>query len=414
MNFAEIKDEIAHELQFDVNTGAQQANSYRDNVARIVNSIYLELMAAHPWRFLQMKEDFLVYETVTGTCRPTNNSFLIDALSVPPIEGWVGHTFICEDNEYEITDVNIPAAQLSIRPIYSTGGGAGTAFSIEFRRYALPVDSAQTLGFMSRSDDDGEVFAISNANEKNLVLNYDDFGRPVAFLQEPERTERAPRVPMVGVPYIPGAPGLPNSTAYRYFYTYYVAGRESGRSNIVEVTTAAAGNTGVLLTNIEASAGNTGIKKLLYREDRRDGIFRLLDVLDETDVNYQDNDSPAPDEDEVFYDKNGRHYVRFWPVPDEDYTFELRFQRQPRRLQHDTDVPEFPAQFHILLVHGAVMRLAATHEGTTLTRFHDKKYQEILRHMRRKEISTTAERWQRAYWRSSSRNVLQPTITLLT
>ena len=63
------------------------------------------------------------------------------------------------------------------------------------------------------------------------------------------------------------------------------------------------------------------------------------------------NSDDEREEDDLFFEESPRQAVSAWWVPDEaSRDIELRYQRRPRKLVADSDVPEWPVQYHFLIV----------------------------------------------------------------
>ncbi|MEE9473099.1 MAG: hypothetical protein V3V82_03875, partial [Acidimicrobiia bacterium] len=88
-------------------------------------------------------------------------------------------------------------------------------------------------------------------------------------------------------------------------------------------------------------------------------------------------------------------YVRFWPRPESDRLVSIYYLAVVRPMEHDLDVPEFPQQYHHVLVHKVVEQLAARHQSKAAEKTAQRLAKNVLDRMKSKELDRSAQVWQR-------------------
>lgn len=90
----------------------------------------------------------------------------------------------------------------------------------------------------------------------------------------------------------------------------------------------------------------------------------------------------------LILDESGpRHSLRVYRRPVNDVDVEVRYLRRPRRLVADADTPEWPPQFHHLLVYRALQDITMQHGMTSHSQIYEKRGDELLDRMRQKHLS---------------------------
>jgi len=96
-------------------------------------------------------------------------------------------------------------------------------------------------------------------------------------------------------------------------------------------------------------------------------------------------------------DESGpRQCFRVYRRPSSDMDIEVRYLSRPRRLVADADTPEWPPQFHHLLVYKALQDIAMQHGMTTHSQLYEKRSDELLDRMRQKYLSRPDRMYVRA------------------
>lgn len=403
MQLANLRDEIENELRW-----APSAAAHKSDLTRTINGVYQALLSEQKWSFLEHHTDLPTSIDRTFTAATvTNGSHLVTGLTSLATT-IVGHTFIGPDGAENIVTGRPGLTSLKLLTAYAGATVVGTAScSLKFFRYLLPQECSEVLGLMSRDNDQGEIPLVDRSSERHLMLNDDETGSPSAYLLDDSLERRTPRKAMAIVGDAAGST-LVVGTTYRYFYAYNYAGTYSSPSAIVELAPTA-GLRSLALSAIETSTANDGRIKKLYRDDG-DGIFRYIADVAETASTYTDSGTAA-DEDIVWDDLGPYRSVRLWPRPSAATTFELRYLRRPRRLQHDNDSPYLPPEFHRILVHLALVDICTRFQAHEMARLHQKRADEMKNLMRRRYLSSSGQRWVREAWSGSSRKGTRPLVT---
>ena len=82
-----------------------------------------------------------------------------------------------------------------------------------------------------------------------------------------------------------------------------------------------------------------------------------------------------------------RQSLRVYRRPANDMDVEVRYLRRPRRLVADADTPEWPPQFHHLLVYKTLQDICLQHGMTSHSQLYEKRAGELLDRMRQKHLS---------------------------
>jgi hypothetical protein len=99
----------------------------------------------------------------------------------------------------------------------------------------------------------------------------------------------------------------------------------------------------------------------------------------------------------LILDESGpRQCLRVYRRPSNDMDIEVRYLSRPRRLVADADTPEWPPQFHHLLVYKALQDIAMQHGMTTHSQLYEKRSEELLDRMRQKHLSRPDRMYVRA------------------
>lgn len=183
---------------------------------------------------------------------------------------------------------------------------------------------------------------------------------------------------------------LPSSTRIQYVYTWQFAGRESGPSPITEITTGVADDT-VALSNLETTTEVLGRYRVIYRRIAEGRWQRIGQVSDSTLATFTDNVGFDPTYmatnpllDRRLFATGPSRVLRLFPRPADWFPLRVHYQCLPPPLVAATDSPEFPADFHEVLVHMAAVKLLATQNAPDFFKMQRLLVEEILGRMRRR------------------------------
>lgn len=372
-----------------------------------------------------------------------------------------GQTLVdSSDNEYRImrvfdaTTMYIEPLRLSnvANPYDPSVGWTGstatniTSFTIRFDRFALPKECIEVLGYVDRDGDRGRMLQIDRKQEEMAYLDRDNQGNPLAIIDDEMIIDEPPiEFPQGDTSSTAGTSGLkgtpttgfkvtnqssgdtannlkPNTT-YEYFYTIYREGRESPRSKIVSVTTDSVANSENKLDNLENTGWNTGDtpsyiasgkEKIIYRRDKtNESPWLMIGAVASTAITFTD-DTLYPSEDfehlrysqfrfhdhdsiRRFDDPGPRQYIRVWYSPGGDRKIHLRYHRRPRDLVSDLHVPEWPRQYHHLLIYLTLEDMFLQMQELNQAGIFRARGEQVLGQMRRRYLTRddTRKRFQR-------------------
>jgi len=360
----QVKDRMQHDPSLQ---------AYDDAIIQVMNQHYLELSESEPWRFLQRTQDIVFYATVSGSSTATI-SIGVDANNRRKVVGsgtafastMEGHFFRGpDDNDYQIGKVSSATEMYLVDPYVTTSAVTGSEdWSIRFKRYLLPPDCAEPLGFVDRTSDRGKLLFIDRRKEEIDYLDADLTGDAVLVIEDDYAVLRPPfEIPTL----TSGVSGtdLKSSTDYQYCYTFLYAGMESPPSPVAEITTGASDNV-VTGANMEDTTWQdttsftalpTRMNKAVYRRDVTNGLpwLRVFERDDNAAGFIDDTLLPDLIEDyshATYLQVQGtRMTVRAWHTPDSTDTISLRYLKRPRPMYADSDTPEWPETFHHVLVY---------------------------------------------------------------
>ena len=96
-------------------------------------------------------------------------------------------------------------------------------------------------------------------------------------------------------------------------------------------------------------------------------------------------------------DESGpRQTLRVYRPPSQDMDIEIRYLSRPKRLVADSDTPEWPVQYHHLLVYMALGDICLQHGMNTQSQLYERKATELLDRMKQKYLSRTNRKYIRA------------------
>ena len=93
-------------------------------------------------------------------------------------------------------------------------------------------------------------------------------------------------------------------------------------------------------------------------------------------------------------DESGpRQTIRIYRPPSQDMDVEIRYLARPKRLVADSDAPEWPVQYHHLLVYMALADICLQHGMNNQAQLYERKSEELLDRMKQKYLSRTNRKY---------------------
>lgn len=137
--------------------------------------------------------------------------------------------------------------------------------------------------------------------------------------------------------------------------------------------------------------GHSGIYKRLYRRRSVTGaipghstieapnVFQFLADIDDTVTSYVDNGSVIPDYYTRLPESQGYYAWVPWPHQDHQYVVDLHVERQPRKLENDSDAPKVQASHNAMLLELIAAEFAKNDNDAAGAQRHEMDYQRLAR-----------------------------------
>ena len=409
MRLGDIVQRVYDDLQYNPVLAA-----YRNSVARLVGEEYLGLSAEAPWLFLHADVPLSLYATVSGSAAATvsiltSNARLVIGVGTAFASHYEGQTFR-DDNGAE---VNIGAVESATRmylveptPGFSSSKVGVSNWSVRFHRYALPANCVDIFGFTSRDDDQGRLTFIDRRREEVAYMDRDPTGTSTVVIQDDSVFDRPPLVaPSAAGAATGGGSNLPVGRVYEYRYSFLYEGRESPPSPVSAQVTMGALQDSVVVSGLEDTRWRdlvlggdnleTFRQKVVYRRDvtnvtRWDRVAVVASGL----TSYTDS-FLLPSYAEHFHDilTLGEHvpreYIRVWYTAVANRTVRLRYLRRPSPLVADADVPDWPAEYHMLLVYGTLAKMHMRYGNASSAQVYQRERNDWVGRMRKRWLSKT-------------------------
>ena len=90
-----------------------------------------------------------------------------------------------------------------------------------------------------------------------------------------------------------------------------------------------------------------------------------------------------------------RQSIRVYRPPSQDMNVEIRYLSRPKRLVANGDSPEWPPQYHHLLVYMTLKDVCLQHGMTTQAQLYERKSDELLYQMKQKYLTRTNRKYVR-------------------
>jgi len=435
MNVRQIRERIEREL-----VHAPDVAPHRNEILDRVNDALQQLVSAHRWpfryRFREMRLKAEVSLTAAQfTTNAGGNTYAV-SFSVPA--SWdeadelllAGHLWeFSSPSTGAVTPFVIERASVAagsfvliLDPRYAGHAslvGDETA-KIKFLRYVLPRDCEDVFSLTFRDASDKVVRELTLRQEDGLLLNSDDSpALPDVLLRDPNRSSAYPvssgqdyphdfASPPQLAPTLAQAAGgaLVVGAVYEYRYAWQYAGLTSPSSPVAS-TTVLAGSGTINLSGLEVlDSSSLGRTRLIYRRKDEGPWYQIGEILSPTVATFADAGTfttavnpTALIREREYLSGGSPWFVRTWPLTDADRAPQLRYLARVPRVDNDGDVPEFPEEFHMALVHMVVMAMAPSADAGRLAAAHERMLHNdefgVVTLMRRRYLGTSASRHQR-------------------
>ena len=419
MNLAEMRSMVGSIVDYDPNV-----QTYRDEVNRILNELYLDFFTDRPWKFAQETEEVQVYRDVTitdGQIAAGNNT--VTAAAGTPFLSWMEGAIVeiqgaadVDNGEYEI--IKVTPNVLYLDGFSASASPVGLTITVKQRFIDMPEDCSEVLSIGIRNPTAGtqaHFDYLSRARDEELSLLLSSTGLPTDWLIHDDVSMNQPVLqPVLDA----DAAGTRWSTVGTYYvqYTFVHKNKESAPSPVATAT-GTTGNWQLDLSNIQNTGTNSGIFKRFYlRTTTNNAFYQVTNAdINETTTTIDDL-NVAPDHlvNARRLPENDGHYkrVRLYPRQDTDYLVEVRFVFRPDRLIEDTDVPEFPPDHHRYLVYRACQELFVKHDNLQHSELYRRKADTELLRIENLYLSEGAGYWiKRGYRETQTRYTTSTSLT---
>lgn len=408
MNLITIRSQIGNIL--DYNPDVQE---YTDEVTNIINDVYLEMFAEHPWKFAQKIFEADIYADVTATDGIINNNAIVSTAAAA-FEDWMegnvleiaGSTNL--DGEYDIAKV-VDSTNAYLNGYTGDGSGdTGVTFTIKQRYVDLPEDCVDVVNVFIRDYtrvEEQQVASVPRLEDEWNTLDVQDVGTPRGWIQYDdvivEAPVRAPTLTDGGA----GVLGVPDTGTYEVAYTFIYQNRESALSPSAEIAMTAGDEIDV--SELPVFVANTGYEKQLYfkHPDTEAWYKAKTAAVDETtttatldvEVNWTARSERALE--------HGGQYqrIRLYPRQSAAYPLRVRYHYRAPKLIEDVDIPALPTSNHKYLVDRACEELFAKHNNLSQSEMYRTKAERGFLKLKNRFLTEEATFWVKKPFRPYTR-----------
>lgn len=408
-NLQQLREKVYRAMDFN-----PQLEAYRDGITADLNDAYIHLSCQHPWLFLKKKSTLTLKRQATnantsGTIEiAASNLRLITFSGFTPPSSWEGQEFVGpDDTKITIGAVNTNLVYLT-KPYAAAVSSGNTDWQVNYVRYLLPDDCVETASFVSVADDQGILEFVDNDNEELWFFDPDQTGQSRFIVESENVSLLGPETPPTLA--VASSGSLDATQEYEYCYTFAYKGVESSPSPTARATTTGSNKT-INLSALpdtrwfNSSKASNKIKNIYRRRVDGSGRWVFIGNVADSVTTFSDdntnfgNSDDEREEDDLFFEESPRQAVSAWWVPDEaSRDIELRYQRRPRKLVADSDVPEWPVQYHFLIVWWGLREICLQHGMTQQAASYAKLADPLLRQMKAKYLSRAVRRRVRRSW----------------
>lgn len=389
---------------------------YENEVRRFLNEAYLDLYADRAWDFAQktvllsLKADRTQaggVSSVTEITTAPTNFFTSD------MAGMIVEISASANNDGEYIILSVDSA--TVATLTSLSGGApglvvegGVTFKVKDRYVDLPPDTIEVMSLGIRSPENERLpFGYLNRwLDEHMALDIDLVARPTDWIVYDDVVLPQPQV-AISPSVVAGA--SPVTGLFDFCYTFVRQNRESAPSPVsstISITNAAAQT--ARFDSIQETSGTALLKRFYFRCPLSNRFYRALatdaavtvvtitPIVYENPTNFLVNNAPLPEHE-------GRYQrVRLYPRQDKDYEATLRYVYRPQRMLDDSDVPEFPADFHRYLVYRTCQSLFVKHNNLPQSEMYKIKSEDELMRMQQRCLTQAANTWIKKTFRQSA------------
>lgn len=387
-------------------------STHETHVVRLINRHYEEICSAHPWRFMQERDEHQLYADLEGAAGTTltlqnNNKTVTAAAGTWLHTGMEGA--VLEDTassiEYRIDSVASTTQAFLTAPIGASAAVTGvTTFKVKWDKIKLPKDMVDFLGITIRDEIFGQaansrdrrLVYVDSRTEEDLLLDHTTSGDTIIITDDDAHHTLNDDLTITLA--VSNGGSLAASTKFEYCATIEREGIESAPSPVVSATTTAADKI-ITVSGLPAVSGTDVYRKRIYRRNAtlNTGWYQITEVVPATSpsATFADNGSASLDYTRPLYYEGPRDTMRLYRRPDVDIKCEIRYMRRPARLVGYNDQPQIPPQYHVILVYKAVADLYLQYGQGSIANIYEAKAEQRMQQMKKRYLDRSDRLYRR-------------------
>tara|TARA_R110002110_G_scaffold4364_4_gene22397 strand:+ start:7439 stop:8728 length:1290 start_codon:yes stop_codon:yes gene_type:complete len=397
-------------------------NTHTNSIVRIINRHYEEIASESPWRFLSKRTQQTLYADIAGSVDVTitSGSKIVTSSAYTFGTHMEGMTFKGPDDvEHLISNVDTSASPnaLILDSPYDGTTATSSSWSIIFNIVRFPTDMVDFLGITIRDEftsgtKDTRLTYVDPRREEQFILDRTVSGDPIIVLED--QADMLSLKELELTVNLASSGTLSSGSTYEYCITLESEGMESPPSAVVSVTTTTGGQSARLFWENPPGTFDIRARKIIYRRDatRNTGFFKIGEIPPNSstltmgwptsDQTFEDTGFQAQD-DVPLFEQLPREWLSVYRRPDSDITCEIRYHVRPHRLIGDTAAPQFPPQYHMILVYKTVAELYRQYGQASVGELYEKMAVERILQMKKKYLDRADRIYRRQQFNDMSR-----------
>jgi len=394
MNLQELREMVGSIVDYD-----PDVQTYRDEVTRVLNELYLDFFTDKPWKFAVKTAEVPVFKDATFAGNMTAGSRLITGVGFP---SWTNGAVVeitgstSDDNEYEIEKRS--PTQIYLKGFSATNTEA-VSVTIKQRYVDMPQDCAEVLAVGLRNPTQTPTTSfnyLARLRDEQYGLLLSSTGQPTDWLIHDDVTVIPPV--LAPTPTDGGAGGAHLEGETHVKYTFIYQNRESS-SSPDSVVFLGAGGVHLDISDLQTTGNDSGRQKRIYVRTVDTNAYYHIEQVDSIEGSTSIAQVTLPTEylvSQTRLPENSGHYkrVRLYPRQDTDYDVTVRYIYQPPRLLEGSDTPEFPPSHHRYLVYRACQELFVKHDNLSHSEVYRRKADIELLRLQNNYLSEGAGSWE--------------------
>ena len=398
MNLVELRQMVGSIVDYD-----PDVQTYREEVERIINELYLDFYTDRPWKFAQKTVEQQIYMDVSdaaggislGTSTVTSGSNIF----LDWMEGHIVEISGSTSDDGEYTIQKFVGVGSVIVGGFSGSVAETVTITVKQRYIDMPADCSEVLSIGLRDPTQSPTTQfdyLSRADDEMLSLLLSSTGLPTNWLLHDDTRVTAP----VTTPTLEEDAGATFTEVGTYYALVAFVHRNKisaiSQATSLDVTTTGGFNLNAI--GLQGTGANSGIFKRLYLRTPSSKAFYKVSNNDVAETPLLLN-TLALQADYLSSGQrvlgNGGLYkrVRLYPRQDTNYKVQIRYVARPTRLIEETDVPRFPTDHHRYLGYRACQELFVKHDNTSNSDLYRRKADTEMLRLENNYLSEGAGYW---------------------